>query len=180
LSQVYGFIRQSGGFVRMESQPELGTTVRLYLPRDLQAETEAPAHADTIPGRSARDAVGATVLVVEDEPEIRAQIVDALREAGCHVLQAANGPEGFAISASAEPIDLLITDVGLPGMNGRQVADAARATRPALPVLFITGYAGGALDESPLPPGMEVLRKPFDIETLVSRASRLLKESLAC
>ncbi len=118
------------------------------------------------------------MLVVEDETGIRAQIVEALQELGCTVIEAEDGPRGLRAARSPGPIDLLITDVGLPGLNGRQLADAARTSRPGLPVLFITGYAGTALDGSPLASGMEIMHKPFTIDRLVARASAMLKPAL--
>ena len=176
LSQVYGFMRQSGGFVRMESQPGMGTTIRLYLLRDVTKTDAAPARDDPGATPAVIEPVRATVLVVEDETEIRTQIVESLRELGCNVLEAENGPAGIALARCPEPIGLLITDVGLPGMNGRQLADAVRAGRPALPVLFITGYAGDALDDARLPSGMEVLRKPFDVDKLIAQVRVMLVE----
>jgi signal transduction histidine kinase len=179
LSQVYGFIRQSGGFVHVESEAGKGTTVRLYLPRDINDVEAAPdpgVTATTAPGSKV---LRATILVVEDEAEIRGQIVGALREAGCEVLEAEDGRSGLALARSTGSIGLLITDVGLPGMNGRQLADAARADRPGLPVLFITGYAGDAMGDARLPAGMEILHKPFDIDRLIAQAGAMLKETLA-
>jgi CheY-like chemotaxis protein len=114
------------------------------------------------------------VLVIEDEPGVRAVISEALHDLGCTVLEAYDGTAGWQIVQSGAPLDLLITDVGLPGMNGRQVADAARALRPALPVLIITGYAGTALADLSLPAGMRLLRKPFALEALAPVVVELL------
>jgi DNA-binding response OmpR family regulator len=119
------------------------------------------------------------VLVVEDEPGIRTQIVEALQDLGCIVRAAEDGPTGLQEVRSPGPIDLLITDIGLPGLNGRQLADGARISRPGLPVLFITGYAGTALDGSPLTAGMEIMHKPFTVDRLTARAGALLKAALA-
>ena len=166
LSQLYGFVRQSGGFVRVQSAPGQGTTITLHLPRH---EVTAPVEDPMPPGRSPRAeraAEGARVLVIEDEPGVRAVISEALHDLGCTVLEADDGTAGWQIVQSDAPLDLLITDVGLPGMNGRQVADAARTARPALPVLIITGYAGTALADLSLPDGMRLLRKPFALEDL--------------
>jgi signal transduction histidine kinase len=179
LSQVYGFIRQSGGFVRLKSEPDNGTSIHLFLPRQEPVAAmadEAAAIPSTNP--SSMELVGATVLVVEDEAGIRSQIVEALQDLGCNVLEAEDGPRGLREVQSPRPIDLLITDVGLPGLNGRQLADGARMSRPGLPVLFITGYAGTALDDSPLMAGMEIMHKPFTIDRLASRASAILKTAL--
>jgi signal transduction histidine kinase/CheY-like chemotaxis protein len=179
LSQVYGFIRQSGGFVRLASQPGKGTSIHLFLPRR-EPLTATPEDLETVrrAGLSTTELAGATVLVVEDETAIRIQIVEALRDLGCHVLEAEDGPPGLRKVRSPGPIDLLITDIGLPGLNGRQLADGARVSRPGLPVLFITGYAGTALDGSPLPAGMEIMHKPFTVDRLAARAGTILKAGL--
>jgi signal transduction histidine kinase/CheY-like chemotaxis protein len=179
LSQVYGFIRQSGGFVRLESEPGKGTCAHLLLPRQeampsIPAEAEVILHTDPL----ATELSGATVLVVEDEAGIRSQIVEALQDRGCTVLEAEDGQRALREVRSPGPIDLLITDIGLPGLNGRQLADGARMSRPGLPVLFITGYAGTALDGSPLTADMEIMHKPFTIDRLVARASAMLKQAL--
>jgi signal transduction histidine kinase/CheY-like chemotaxis protein len=174
LSQVYGFMRQSGGFARIESAPGRGTTVHLFLPRAEQGSADAP-----VPVAQAAPAIdvprGAIVLVVEDEAEIREQIVETLRDLGCEVIEAADGPTAIQTLRERSAIDLLITDVGLPGANGRQVAAAARAVWPDLPVLLITGYAGTALENEPLAPGMEIFYKPFAVDTLTARASAVLR-----
>jgi CheY-like chemotaxis protein len=120
---------------------------------------------------------GGRVLVVEDERRIREMIVGILGDRGYSVLEAEDGTSGLRIVQSSASLDLLLTDVGLPGLNGRQLADAARASRPNLPVLFITGYAGAALDDAELEPGMQVLRKPFAFDTLAARVRELIDES---
>jgi CheY-like chemotaxis protein len=119
-----------------------------------------------------------TVLVVDDEPSIRMLLTDALEEIGFNVLEAHDGPTGLKILQSDATIDLLVTDVGLPGgMNGRQLADAARATRPALKILFITGYAENAIiGNGQLAPGMQVLTKPFVVEALAGRVLDMIKD----
>ena len=167
LSMIYGFARQSNGHVTIESRPGLGTSVRLYLPRhhgDIDTE-----HASAV--RAAEHAAtGETVLVVEDEPVVRGVILEMLGEQGYRTLQAVDGPSGLSILRSHERIDLLVTDVGLPGMNGRQLADQARETRPDLKVLFITGYAESvAISDGFLQPGMEMVTKPFDLDNLSRR-----------
>jgi CheY-like chemotaxis protein len=176
LSQVHGFVRQSGGFVRIESHPGRGTSVRLYLPAREREKGDAAA-PETL-NRAAHSApAGGTVLVVEDNDDVRAQIVEALKDNGCVVLQARDGPEGLRALQSAENLDLLVTDVGLPGLNGRQLADAGRAMNANLLVLLVTGYAGKSLDDLRLPPGMEVLRKPFTLDEMVARVRALLELS---
>jgi PAS domain S-box-containing protein len=168
LSMVYGFARQSEGHARIYSEPGQGTTVKLYLPRygGAAAETvDAPA-AETAQGARS----GETVLVVEDETSVRELVVDVLNDLGYRALEAVDGPSSLQILRSSARIDLLVTDVGLPGMNGRQVADIAREHRPDLKVLFITGYAeNAAMANGFLAPGMEMVTKPFAVEALASR-----------
>jgi len=177
LSQVYGFVRQSSGAVRLDSAPGQGTTVRLFLPRHVnEDEQEAESAGPTDAGApQAATVAGVMVLLVEDEAEVRAVTAGHLRELGYQVLEAVDGPAALRLLRSGRRVDVLITDVGLPsGMNGRQVADAAREHRPALPVLFITGYAGNVLDED-LAPGMEVIGKPFALENLAARIGAMLE-----
>ena len=172
LSMVYGFVRQSGGQVRIHSQPGEGTTVCLYLPRHAAPAADEPDTPDSaLPAGS-----GETVLVVDDEPTVRMLVADVLGELGYATIEAADGAGGLELLRSGRRIDLLVTDVGLPGgMNGRQVADAGRALRPGLRVLFITGYAEtAALGEGQLGAGMQVLTKPFAMEELARRIRDLL------
>ncbi|MBS0642747.1 MAG: PAS domain S-box protein [Acetobacteraceae bacterium] len=176
LSQIYGFVQQSGGFVRLESSVGVGTTMHLFLPRHERIEEQASPGSASSPANPADGAVaGATILVVEDEDGVRNLAVEALRDLGCRIIQAADGPSGMRIVQSGIRLNLLITDVGLPGINGRQLAEAARAIRPGLPVLLITGYAGRALDNAALPAGMEVIRKPFPLEELAARVRARLQ-----
>ncbi len=178
LSMVYGFARQSGGQVRIESQLQRGTVVSLYLPRH-----DGPAHA--APNERARGAVlpdggrGETALVIDDEPALRMLLAEALGELGYKVIEADDGPSGLAVLQSPMHLDLLITDVGLPGgLNGRQVADAGRMLRPGLKVLFITGYAESAVvGESQLDAGMQLLTKPFTIDALAAKVRALVAGS---
>jgi PAS domain S-box-containing protein len=173
LSMVYGFARQSGGQVRIYSEVGKGTTMCVYLPRHLGTAEETDSLDDAQP---LGEAHGETVLVVDDEPTIRMLIKDVLTENGYTPLEASDGPTALRLLRSNIRIDLLITDVGLPGgMNGRQVADAARVTRPDLKVLFITGYAENAVvGNGHLEPGMAVLTKPFVIATLGNRIRDLI------
>jgi CheY-like chemotaxis protein len=175
LSMIYGFARQSGGQVRIYSEVDRGTTVCLYLPRNYELPVEL---ADTMRDRAAdRPGSGEVVLVIDDEPSIRMLIGEILDEAGYNAIEVGDGPAGLRILQSNAKIDLLITDVGLPsGMNGRQVADAGRALRPGLEVLFITGYAeNAAVGNGHLDPGMHLLTKPFTMETLARRIREILK-----
>jgi len=167
LSMIYRFARQSNGHVTIDSKLGQGTSVKLYLPRhhgDVAAE-----HASAV--RAAEHAAtGETVLVVEDEPVVRGVIMEMLGEQGYRTLEAVDGPSGLRMLRTNERIDLLVTDVGLPGMNGRQLADQARETRPDLKILFITGYAESvAIADGFLLPGMEMITKPFDLGNLSRR-----------
>ncbi len=181
LSMLYGFVKQSGGHIGVSSEPGRGTTMRLYLPRhhggaEEKEEAEAPALAK-IAGASAHE----TVLVVEDETEIRAMVAETLSDLGCRVLEAADGQNGLSLLQSLQcgpGIDLLVTDVGLPGsLNGRQLADAARAGRPGLPVLFITGYAHNPAlgNGAALEPGMEMMSKPFALDALAAKVRGMIE-----
>ncbi|RYJ03260.1 MAG: PAS domain-containing sensor histidine kinase [Acetobacteraceae bacterium] len=176
LSMIHGFARQSGGQARIYSEPGRGTMICLYLPRHLgEAPAEEPAEAaGRLPPAPA--ATGGTVLVVDDEPTVRMLVTEVLGELGFATIEAADGPAGLAILQSPVRIDLLISDVGLPGgMNGRQVADAARELRPGLKVLFITGYAENAvLSHGHLDPGMHVMTKPFPTAALAERVQAIL------
>jgi PAS domain S-box-containing protein len=167
LSMIYGFARQSNGHATIDSKMGQGTSVKLYLPRhlgDIAAE-----HASAVKAAE-HAATGETVLVVEDEPVVRGVILEMLGEQGYRTLEAVDGPSGLRILRMGERIDLLVTDVGLPGMNGRQLADQARETRPDLKVLFITGYAESvAIADGFLQPGMEMITKPFDLDNLSRR-----------
>ncbi|HEX2941925.1 MAG TPA: response regulator, partial [Rhodopila sp.] len=169
LSMIYGFARQSGGHVKIESEVGRGTCVTMYLPRHAGANAQAHPARDLATAPRAVD--GQTVLVVDDEPTVRRLIMEALSDLGYVATEAADGTSGLAALLSLARIDLLVTDVGLPGgMNGRQLADAAQQIRPDLKVLFITGYAESALvANGQLEAGMHVLTKPFTIETLATR-----------
>jgi PAS domain S-box-containing protein len=172
LSMVYGFAKQSEGHVRIYSEEGKGTTVKLYLPRHRgNEEADEPEYrAADVPQAEA----GETVLLVEDEPVVRGVIVEVLGELGYRALEAADGPSGLKVLQSRSRIDLLITDVGLPGINGRQLADQARERRPGLKVLFITGYAENAtLANGFLEPGMAMLTKPFAVDALMRKVAAL-------
>ncbi|TPG26691.1 PAS domain-containing sensor histidine kinase [Variovorax guangxiensis] len=173
LSMVYGFARQSGGQVRVYSEVGMGTTMCVYLPRHYENEA-----VDTPPpatGPAPRPGFG-TVLVVDDEPSVRTLVTEVLGDLGYRTLEAEEGATGLALLQSSVAIDLLITDVGLPGgMNGRQLADGARASRPGLKVLFITGYAENAvLGNGHLDPGMEIMTKPFTLDALALRVQQMV------
>ncbi|MGH1571244.1 ATP-binding protein [Methylobacterium sp. P31] len=174
LSMIYGFAKQSGGQVRIYSEVGHGTTVCLYLPRhtgDAECDEVLP-ETGLLPFAEA----GETVLIVDDEPTVRMLVTDVLGDLGYTAVEAADGAGGLKVLQSDTRIDLLITDVGLPGgLNGRQMADAARIARPDLKVLFITGLAENALlNNGQLEPGMAVLTKPFAVDTLAARIRELI------
>ena len=173
LSMVYGFARQSEGHVRIYSHLDAGTTVKLYLPRYRGAVEAAAAIGTAEAAGKAQE--GETVLVIEDEDSVRALVTELLHDLGYRALDARDGPSGLKILQSSERIDLLVSDIGLPGMNGRQVADAARERRPDLKVLFITGYAeNAAMSHGFLEPGMEMVTKPFAVDALAARIREMI------
>ena len=174
LSMIYGFAQQSNGHVAIESRPGQGTTVRLYLPRHDGAPAAAPnATFDA----ASHPPTGETILVVEDEAVVRGVVVEFLNEHGYRTLEADCARSGLE-RLRHHQVDLLVTDVGLPGMNGRQFADQARESRPKLKVLFMTGYAeSAAVADGVLPTGMELITKPFDLDDLVQRVRELLSDS---
>lgn len=173
LSMVYGFARQSRGYCTIDSEPDEGTSVKLYLPRYISKVQHAP-----VPERVNKPhfVQGEHILVVEDEAVIRGVITEVLSNLGYDITQAVDGLEGVSIAVSDYPIDLIVTDIGLPGVNGRSVAEAARERRPGLPVLLITGYdASAASNPLDLAPGTALLSKPFTVDKLREQVSRLLE-----
>jgi PAS domain S-box-containing protein len=171
LSMIYGFAQQSGGNVRIYSEVGNGTTVRLFLRRDTGeaiVESEAPP-TPILAGR------GETVLVVEDDPAVRLLVGEVLDELGYRKFEAANAMEALPVLHSARSIDLMVTDVGLPHINGRQLAEIARARRPDLKVLFVTGYAAHAsVRRGVLEAGMDVMTKPFALDALATKIREML------
>ena len=175
LSQVYGFIKQSGGHVKIYSEPGEGTTVRLYLPRLITEETVEIERKDPpAPGTGGVE----TILVVEDDIDVRAYSTETLRELGYHVLEASEGDAALGLIVSHPEIKLLFTDVGLPGaFNGRYLADEARKRRPELKVLFTTGYARNAIvHHGRLDPGVNLIAKPFTFAALAAKVRAVLDE----
>ena len=177
LSMVYGFARQSGGQVRIYSELGQGTTICIYLPRHAAVVAVEHEQHEVDQGRAPVSASGHTVLVVDDEPTVRMLVMEVLESMGCATIEASDGPAALKVLQSSSRIDLLVTDVGLPGgINGRQVADGARKLRPGLKTLFITGYAeNAALGNGYLDEGMQVLTKPFTLDTLSRRVGDLLE-----
>ena len=176
LSMVYGFVKQSGGEARIDSTVGAGTIVRLYLPRDDGEEIAEEASPDSPRIPHARGVH--TVLVVDDESSIRTLVGEVLTEFGYTVIEAIDGPAGLKALQTNPQIDLLITDVGLPGgVNGRQLAEMARQSRPTLKVLFITAYAmNAATDTEQLAPGMHILIKPFTLDAIAERIRAIIGE----
>lgn len=174
LSMTYGFIRQSGGQVRVYSEVGMGTTMCLYLPR--HHGEDSPDAGEAAFTEAARAGQGETVLVVDDEPSVRMLAAEVLEELGYKAIEVADGAAGLKVLQSATRVDLLVTDVGLPGgMNGRQLADVGRTVRPNLKVLFITGYAENAVfGNGHLDPGMHILTKPFAMDALANRIKDLI------
>ena len=177
LSMIYGFARQSGGQVRIYSEVGHGTTVKIYLPRHHGKAAETVRIDERLPAPRADK--GETVLVVDDDPTVRMLIADTLAELGYQAIEAGDAPSGLRVLESDARIDLLISDVGLPGeMNGKLMVDAAREKRPDLKVLFITGYAeNAAITNGNLGPGMQVMSKPFAIDKLATRIKAIITGS---
>ncbi|KPA91811.1 histidine kinase,Response regulator receiver domain protein,histidine kinase [Pseudomonas asplenii] len=173
LSMIYGFSKQSHGHVCIDSHVGQGTSVNLYLPRYKGEPTLQDDSLQLLPTSHA--AQGETVLIVEDDPAVRVLVRDVLSELGYHFVEAADANAAVPVLESGQRIDLLISDVGLPGMNGRQLAEIGRQLRPGLKVLFITGYAehaavrGGFLD-----PGMQMITKPFNLDLLTARVREMI------
>ena len=175
LSMIYGFARQSGGQVRIYSEVGEGTTMCIYLPRhsndgSIAEDVERPENIQA-------GGEGEVVLVIDDDPTVRMLVSEVLADLGYAVIEAPDGPAGLKVLDSNARIDLLITDVGLPGgMNGRQVADAARVTRPELKVMFITGYAENAvIGKGGLADNMFVVTKPFQMDMLAHRIREIIQ-----
>ena len=175
LSQVYGFVKQSGGHVKIYSEVGAGTRVKLYLPRYHSDENAVDHQSTTVPIPRGREE---TILVAEDDPEVRSFTVEMLRELGYNVVAAVDGHAALRMLDAHREIALLFTDVGLPGgMNGRQLADEAQRRRSALKVLFTSGYARNAIvHHGHLDPGVELIVKPFTFTTLATKVRRILDD----
>ncbi|KPY98138.1 hypothetical protein ALQ37_00816 [Pseudomonas syringae pv. aptata] len=174
LSMVYGFVRQSGGQIRVESIEGQGTSVVMHLPRHTAENAPRPVEPEVI--EEPPHHTGETVLIVDDEPSVRMLVAEVISGLGYNCLEAADAQSGLQILQSDIRIDLLISDIGLPGgMNGREMADAAGDCRPGLPTLFITGYAKtSVLDDCHLRPCTQVLTKPFGLDALAGRVTGLI------
>jgi CheY-like chemotaxis protein len=174
LSMVYGFVKQSSGHVKIYSELGYGTTVKAYLPRATMPEAESSVETTT--SRAPRSTKHELILVVEDEEDVRAYSAGLLRELGYEVIEAAEAAAALHV-LETQTVDLLFADVGLPGLNGRQLADQARQTHPSLAVLFTTGYAKNAIVHNGiLDSGVEMISKPYSPHDLARSVRRILDE----
>ena len=177
LSQVYGYVKQSHGHVKIYSELEEGTTVKIYLPRYLGAEdsaVKAPAEPEMVESH-------ATVLVVEDDGDVREYIVASLTRLGYRTIEAGEASAALTIMENHPEVDLLLTDVGLPGLNGRQLAEQASRRLPGVKILFISGYARNAIvHNGVLDPGVELLPKPFTMDSLARKLDQVLQSASSC
>ena len=175
LSQVYGFIKQSGGHVRIYSEIGEGTTVKIYLPRSFARDKQL---ADNKAAEDSPAGKQETVLVVEDDPDVRAYVVETLSALNYSVREAANAEAALGILSDSGPVDLLLTDVVMPGMNGRKLAEAALHRRPGLKVLYMTGYSRNAIvHQGRLDAGVSLMQKPFSQNVLAMRVRTILEEA---
>jgi len=172
LSTIYGFIKQSRGHLRIYSELGFGTTVKLYLPRAVQ--TAVSPHAPTLATPRGQ---GETILIVEDDTTVRLIMSDALKDLGYEVLEASDARPAIPLLQSERRIDLMVSDVVLPHIDGKKLAEIARAARPDLRILFVTGYAQNAAFRGDfLDPGMDMLTKPFALDALAARVRMLIEE----
>jgi PAS domain S-box-containing protein len=171
LSQVYGFVKQSGGHVRIYSEPGSGTTVKIYLPRSRSSAGEVESPRRTLPSAYGTE----TILVVEDDDSVRSFVAETLRELNYKVIEARDAPSALAALEQQESIDLLLSDVVLPGPNGKELADVVRARRPRIKVLFMTGYSRNAIvHQGRLDQGVELIQKPLTQFTLAAKIRDIL------
>uniref|UniRef100_UPI003FD75729 response regulator n=2 Tax=Pseudomonas TaxID=286 RepID=UPI003FD75729 len=176
LSMVYGFIKQTGGHVHIDSAEGQGARIHLYLPCHLErGERHIAEHENPSPPRALK---GERVLVVEGEVAVRTLVIDELRELGYATLEAGDGEAALIVLQGQERIDLLVSDVVLPGLDGQQLADTARQHRPDLSVLFMTGYASSAeMCAGFLDQGMDMLIKPFSIDELALKVRKMIERA---
>ncbi len=171
LSMIYGFAKQTGGFLKLDSEPGKGTSVSIYM----QISTETAPSKENTAGSEQRGA-GETVLLVEDDETVRLLVAELLSELGYEAIEASSAQAAIPVLESGRRIDLLITDIGLPGgTNGRQLAEIARKRREMLPILMITGYAGSSAGSSMLGPGMDLIAKPFQLDELAAKIRSMVK-----
>jgi CheY-like chemotaxis protein len=174
LSQVYGFVKQSGGHVNIYSELGEGTTVRIYLPR----RSSHVADEEIAPPQAISNASGECVLLVEDDDDVREYLTQTLRGSGFNVIAAANGEKALeAMDSHKDKIHLLLTDVVMPGMNGRKVAEAGAIIRPDMKVLFMTGYSRNAIvHHGRLDAGVELVQKPVTGDHLATKIRSMLDQ----
>lgn len=177
LSQIYGFVQQSGGLVRLESKLGKGTVASIFLPRCPDHPGVPASQTDRI-HKDGSEGGGKVIVLVEDVESVRLLVAVVLRDLGYVVMEARDGPAALRLLAEISQVDILITDLGLPMINGSQVAETARALRPSLPILFITGYAGSVLAGNTLL-GTELLKKPFTLSALTTLVGRMAGELAA-
>ena len=173
LSMVYGFVRQSGGFVKIYSEPNQGTVVKLYLPRAKEAERpDRAGREDAAPVEGGRE----SILVVEDDELVRSYVVNRLDGLGYRVLEAENGRRALELLQGGATVDLLFTDVILPeGLNGRELADEAQKLRPGMRLLFTSGYTDrGVVEHGYLASGVAFLQKPITPDALLRKVRQVL------
>ncbi len=171
LSQVYGFVKQSGGHVKIYSETGEGTTIKIYLPRFFGKSSAA----DETAREPSRGRSGECVLVVEDDADVRGYVVETLDTLGYDVLEAADGEHALRLLEEHKAVHLLLTDVVMPGMNGRKLADEAKQRQPLLKVLYMTGYSRNAIvHQGRLDPGVDLIQKPLSSEQLASAVRKVL------
>ena len=177
LSQVFGFVKQSGGHAKIYSEPGHGTTVKLYFPRTTEPEAKeasAPVGAQPLPSGSPSE----SILVVEDEEKVRRMVVEALRDLGYTVAHADRGEDGVEIAERIPDLKLLLTDVVMPGMNGRELADQVKTKRPGIKVLYMTGYTRNAvIHDGKLDANVNFLAKPFALAQLAAKVRSVLDDA---
>ena len=177
LSQVFGFVKQSGGHVRIYSEVGVGTSVKVYLPRFEGSDQpiNSPAQRETSP----RAKPGEMILLVEDEPTVLETTADLLHQLGYEALSTTSGPEALRVIEKRPDVALLLTDIVMPGMNGRETAERAQAVRPALEVLFTTGYTRNAVvHNGVVDPGRAFISKPFTLDQLARKLREVLDGSI--
>jgi signal transduction histidine kinase/CheY-like chemotaxis protein len=171
LSQVYGFVKQSDGHVNIYSEPGEGTTVKIYLRRF----HGAPIAETNAPSEPSRGQAGECILLVEDDADVRAYVSETLRELGYDVLEAGSGEEALGLLDEHPTVSLILTDVVMPGMNGRKVADEAKRRKPGLKILYMTGYSRNAImHQGRLDPGVELIQKPITSSHLAAAVRKVL------